>query len=180
MTVFGFTVLGWLAIRAHTDAPPVPLQVVDPPGNVVFTGADMMQGQAIFLRNGLMECGSIFGHGAYLGPVFTAEIVRRAAHSVQASYGGAASAAKPPSSGRSPRPCSTGRTMAVRWDRQVPRAPPAQWPPRVPRDPWSRALRLAPRLRLLRPVSAVRGVAACTRYCTPQATSSVAAPMRRE
>src|SRR5215212_5261990 len=68
VTAFGFTELGWLAIRAHTDAPPVPLQVVDPAGNVVFTGADVMQGQAIFLRNGLMEYDSIFGHGAYLGP----------------------------------------------------------------------------------------------------------------
>src|SRR3954447_18960154 len=87
VTVFGFTVLGWLAICAHSDAPPVPLQVVDPAGNVVFTGADVMQGQAIFLRNGLMEYGSIFGHGAYLGPDFTADYLRRAAQSVQASYG---------------------------------------------------------------------------------------------
>ena len=44
VTVFGFTVLGWLAIRAHTDAPPVPLQVVDPAGNVLFTGDDVHAG----------------------------------------------------------------------------------------------------------------------------------------
>jgi nitric oxide reductase subunit B len=30
----------------------------------VFTGADVRAGQEAFLRNGLMEYGSIFGHGA--------------------------------------------------------------------------------------------------------------------
>jgi nitric oxide reductase subunit B len=41
-----------------------------------------------FLRNGLMEYGSIFGHGAYLGPDFTADYLRRAALSVQKAYAG--------------------------------------------------------------------------------------------
>jgi nitric oxide reductase large subunit len=36
-------------------------------------------GQGTFLRNGLMEYGSIFGHGAYLGPDFTADYLHRAA-----------------------------------------------------------------------------------------------------
>jgi nitric oxide reductase subunit B len=38
-----------------------------------------MAGQEIFLGNGLMKYGSIFGHGAYLGPDFTTEyfIARR-------------------------------------------------------------------------------------------------------
>src|SRR5215212_6495198 len=35
-----------------------------------------------------MEYGSIFGHGAYLGPNYTADYLRRSALSVRDSYGG--------------------------------------------------------------------------------------------
>ena len=42
----------------------------------------------MFLRNGLMQFGSIFGHGAYLGPDFTADYLHRAALDVEAAYGG--------------------------------------------------------------------------------------------
>jgi nitric oxide reductase subunit B len=61
---------------------------VDPEGNVVYTGEDVTAGQEVFLRNGIMEYGSIFGHGAYLGPDFTADYLRRSALSVRDSYGG--------------------------------------------------------------------------------------------
>ena len=64
VVVFGFFVLGLLAYRAYSGQPPMPERVVDPEGNVVFTGEDIEAGQGIFLRNGLMEYGSIFGHGA--------------------------------------------------------------------------------------------------------------------
>ena len=42
-----------------------------------------------FLPNGLMEYGTIFGHGAYLGPDFTADYLHRAALLVTDYYGGA-------------------------------------------------------------------------------------------
>jgi hypothetical protein len=54
-------------------------KVVDPHGLVLFTRADIMAGQGTFLRNGLMEYGSIFGHGAYLGPDYTADYLHRSA-----------------------------------------------------------------------------------------------------
>lgn len=68
--LFGFFVLGLLAYRTYTDQAPIPGKVVRPDGQVLFTQADVIAGQEIFLRNGLMEYGSIFGHGAYLGPDF--------------------------------------------------------------------------------------------------------------
>lgn len=89
--LFGFLILGLLAYRTYTDEPPIPVQVVDPAGNVVFTGADVTHGQEVFLRNGLMEYGSIFGHGAYLGPDFTADYLHRAAVIVTDYYGTAQS-----------------------------------------------------------------------------------------
>src|SRR5215211_188743 len=66
VVLFGFFVLGLLAYRAYSGQPPIPERVVDPSGRVIFTGEDVTAGQGIFLKNGLMQYGSIFGHGAYL------------------------------------------------------------------------------------------------------------------
>ena len=73
----GFFILGLLAYRTYTSHPPVPRTVVDPQGRVVYSGRDISAGQQVFLHNGLMEYGSAFGHGAYLGPDFTADYLRR-------------------------------------------------------------------------------------------------------
>jgi nitric oxide reductase subunit B len=88
VVLFGFFVLGLLAYRAYSGQPPIPDRVVDPSGRVVFTGEDVTAGQGVFLKNGLMQYGSIFGHGAYLGPDYTADYLRRSALSVRESYGG--------------------------------------------------------------------------------------------
>ena len=71
--IMGFTILIWLAVRSYQDAPPIPERVVDPAGEVVFTRNDILAGQQVFLKYGLMENGTIWGHGAYLGPDFSAE-----------------------------------------------------------------------------------------------------------
>jgi nitric oxide reductase subunit B len=79
VTLFGFLVLGILAYNTYTGQPPIPAKVLDPDGRILFTRADIIAGQGTFLRNGLMEYGSIFGHGAYLGPDYTADYLHRAA-----------------------------------------------------------------------------------------------------
>jgi nitric oxide reductase subunit B len=89
--LFGFFIMGLLAYRTYTDEPPIPAQVVDANGKVLFTGQDITAGQEIFLKNGLMEYGSIFGHGAYLGPDFTADYLHRAAEMAVDYYGGTSS-----------------------------------------------------------------------------------------
>lgn len=68
----GFTVLIWLSLQVYHDAPPIPAQVVSPGGDTIFTHADILAGQRLFLQYGLMENGSIWGHGAYLGADFSA------------------------------------------------------------------------------------------------------------
>jgi nitric oxide reductase subunit B len=74
--VFGFSVLGYLAYRNHTDQPPVPREVRSAQSGVLFTGDDIMGGQHLFQKYGLMQYGTLFGHGAYLGPDFTAQYLR--------------------------------------------------------------------------------------------------------
>jgi nitric oxide reductase subunit B len=91
VVVCGFFILGLLAYRTYMAHPPVPKQVVDSDGRVVYTGRDIQKGQQVFLHNGLMEYGSAFGHGAYLGPDFTADYLRRSSDLVRRSHGGAAS-----------------------------------------------------------------------------------------
>ncbi|MGX6605344.1 nitric-oxide reductase large subunit [Micromonosporaceae bacterium Da 78-11] len=84
----GLAVLGFLGYRAYSADPPIAAQVRTSSGTVVFTGAEVTAGQKLFLRKGLMEYGSIFGHGAYLGPDFTADYLHRAAQIATREYGG--------------------------------------------------------------------------------------------
>ena len=91
VVLFGFFVLGLLAYRTYMAQPPIPARVVDQRGDVLFTGDDVSEGQQVFLHNGLMEYGSVFGHGAYLGPDYTADYLRRASDFVRDAYGGASS-----------------------------------------------------------------------------------------
>src|SRR5688500_20076290 len=88
VVLFGFFVLGLLAYRTYDAKPPIPERVVDEQGDVVYTAKDVQEGQRVFLHNGLMEYGSVFGHGAYLGPDYTADYLRRASDFVRDSYGG--------------------------------------------------------------------------------------------
>src|SRR4051794_40860097 len=88
VVLFGFFVLGLLAYRTYQAKPPTPQRVVDPSGKVLYTAEDITKGQQVFLHNGLMEYGSVFGHGAYLGPDFTADYLRRSSDFVRRAYGG--------------------------------------------------------------------------------------------
>ena len=74
----GFTVLGVLAYLVYRDQPPMPGKVIA--GNtVLFTRDDILGGMNVFQRYGVMEYGSVYGHGAYLGPDFTAEYLHKSA-----------------------------------------------------------------------------------------------------
>src|SRR5262249_50079854 len=71
--VFGFAVLILLTVKAYRVAPPSRARVVDPAGAVLFTSDDVAAGQQVFLKHGLMDNGTIWGHGGYLGPDFSAQ-----------------------------------------------------------------------------------------------------------
>lgn len=71
--IFGFAILILLTVKAYQNAPPIPGRVVDPAGNVVYTDTDVAMGQQMFLKHALMDNGTIWGHGGYLGPDFSAQ-----------------------------------------------------------------------------------------------------------
>jgi nitric oxide reductase subunit B len=61
---------------AHTSIrlePQFLSEIVDTSGRVLFTVADIEKGQELFRKRNLMNYGSVLGHGAYLGPDYTAE-----------------------------------------------------------------------------------------------------------
>ena len=92
--VLGFGILGYLAIRIYRESPPVPARVVSESGQTVFTRDDIRAGQESFLTYGLMQYGSVYGHGAYLGPDFTADYLHRSALEMRRAHGDSAEAAE--------------------------------------------------------------------------------------
>ena len=80
--IAGFTILIFITVKTYKDSPPIPKKVVNAAGDTVFTGEDILAGQQVFLKYALMENGTIWGHGAYLGPDFSAEYLHGLAEDV--------------------------------------------------------------------------------------------------
>ncbi|MCD6640240.1 MAG: cbb3-type cytochrome c oxidase subunit I [Nocardioides sp.] len=83
--LFSFFIMGILTYRTYTASMPEPERVVSESGEVLFDRADIKEGQRLFLARGLQQYGSILGHGAYLGPDWTADYLRRSTdHTLEA------------------------------------------------------------------------------------------------
>ncbi len=76
-----FAVLIWITTGTYFRdvGPPIPDRVEDTRGRVIFTGEDIIAGQELFLKRALMNNGSIWGHGAYIGPDFSAQYLHHLA-----------------------------------------------------------------------------------------------------
>jgi nitric oxide reductase subunit B len=70
--LFGFTVMIVGGFMMYQSRAPIPDRVNGPSGQL-FTAQDIQEGQDLFRKRGLMDYGSVLGHGAYLGPDYTAE-----------------------------------------------------------------------------------------------------------
>src|SRR5262245_28801688 len=77
--IAGFSVLTYVTVLTYNNAPPIPGRVVDAAGTTLFDRPAILRGQETFLKYGLMEHGSLWGHGAYLGPDYSAEYLHRLA-----------------------------------------------------------------------------------------------------
>ena len=72
-----FAVLLWAGSEIFRAAPPVPEKVVADDGSVVFTKADIVEGRRVWQAMGGMQLGSIWGHGAYVAPDWSADWLHR-------------------------------------------------------------------------------------------------------
>ncbi|HKQ98552.1 MAG TPA: cbb3-type cytochrome c oxidase subunit I [Candidatus Polarisedimenticolia bacterium] len=77
--IAGFSVLSVVTFLTYSNAPPIPGRVTDQEGTTLYDRAAILRGQEVFLKYGLMEHGTLWGHGAYLGPDFSAEYLHRLA-----------------------------------------------------------------------------------------------------
>jgi nitric oxide reductase subunit B len=75
--VVSFGVLGWVGSRIYQQAPPIPDRVVSEDGCVVFEPGAIAAGQDVWRSLGGMELGSVWGHGAYVAPDWTADWLHR-------------------------------------------------------------------------------------------------------
>ncbi len=80
--IVGFFIMGFLAFRTYTASMPMPDKITTPSGQVIATKAQIIRGQELFQARGIMQYGSVHGHGAYLGPDFTADYLRRSTDNV--------------------------------------------------------------------------------------------------
>jgi nitric oxide reductase subunit B len=95
--VGSFAVLGGYEPRIRSMAPPIPERVVTDGGRIVFDGGAILRGQNVYQSLGGQEVGSIWGHGSYVAPDWTADwLHREAAFLVEGWAGGAGFEALPP------------------------------------------------------------------------------------
>jgi nitric oxide reductase subunit B len=77
--VLSFLVLGQQGQQIATHAPPLPSQVLTEDGAPLFTTGQISRGQNVWQALGGQELGSVWGHGAYVAPDWTADFLHREA-----------------------------------------------------------------------------------------------------
>ncbi len=78
VVVFGsFAVLLWMGLQIQQHKPPLPAQVVTTSDQVLMTEADIVRGQQVWQSIGGQQIGSVWGHGAYVAPDWTADMLHR-------------------------------------------------------------------------------------------------------
>jgi nitric oxide reductase subunit B len=72
-----FSILGYFGREVYRKAPPIPATVVSESGDILMTGKTILDGQTAWQSVGGMQLGSIWGHGSYQAPDWTADWLHR-------------------------------------------------------------------------------------------------------
>lgn len=75
--LISFIVLIYYGVDLYHKAPPVPAQVKTTDGKLLFTGQDIKDGQNVWQSIGGQEIGTVWGHGSYVAPDWTADWLHR-------------------------------------------------------------------------------------------------------
>ncbi len=81
---FGVLIFGGYLIKK--EKPPIPEVVKTEAGEVVFTGQDIIDGQNYYFSRGGQHIGTIWGHGSYLAPDWSADYLHRLGLFIAARY----------------------------------------------------------------------------------------------
>jgi nitric oxide reductase subunit B len=81
--VLSFGALGYLGWQIYLSAPPIPKAVVTTTGDVIFTGEQVQRGQQAWLSAGGQQLGTVWGHGSYVAPDWSADWLHREATALQ-------------------------------------------------------------------------------------------------
>ena len=74
-----FGALIYFGQQIYQTKPPIPESVATAAGQVIYTRADIERGQNLWQSMGGMEQGSIWGHGSYVAPDWSADWLHREA-----------------------------------------------------------------------------------------------------
>lgn len=77
--LLSFAVLGWMGREIYLSAPPIPARVVSADGTLLFTGEQVEYGKEAWLSAGGQQLGSVWGHGSYIAPDWSADWLHREA-----------------------------------------------------------------------------------------------------
>lgn len=77
--VLSFAALGWLGREIYLAAPPIPVAVKTVEGRTLYTGAEIQRGQQVWLGAGGQQLGTVWGHGSYVAPDWSADWLHREA-----------------------------------------------------------------------------------------------------
>lgn len=77
--VVSFSVLGYFGYEIYREKPPIPDKVISADGTVLFTGQDILDGQNVWQSIGGQQVGSVWGHGAYVAPDWSADWLHKEA-----------------------------------------------------------------------------------------------------
>ncbi len=75
--IVSFTVLLSAGAAIYKNAPPIPATIISPLEEVILTQENIQSGQETYLARGGQHIGSIWGHGSYLAPDWTADVLHR-------------------------------------------------------------------------------------------------------
>src|SRR6185436_1985360 len=79
LLLISFSVLLWVGTEIHRVMPPIAAKVVSERGEVLYTRADIEKGRVVWQSIGGQQLGSIWGHGSYVAPDWTADWLHREA-----------------------------------------------------------------------------------------------------
>ncbi|WP_298232950.1 nitric-oxide reductase large subunit [uncultured Azohydromonas sp.] len=81
--VLSFGALGYLGWQIYLEAPPIPKAVATAEGEVLFTGEQIQRGQRAWMAAGGQQLGTVWGHGSYVAPDWSADWLHREAVALQ-------------------------------------------------------------------------------------------------